>query len=230
MRKVILLLVLLASVAMANAQTKDVLYLKNGSVIKGEIIEQVMNENVKIKTADGSIFVYAVGEITKIEKENTSHPDSSSNSFFTSKWRPKGYRGFFELRDGIDFDEGTDLTTFSITTIHGVQLNSHMFVGGGVSLDVANDSYYDETAVTLPVFADFRYSFLNKRVTPYVEERLGYSAGDLSGLYEGIFVGCDFAIKPKFAIYAGLGVTMQYRDFDTDNAYYNLAFNIGLHF
>ncbi len=50
-------------------QWQDVVYLKNGSVIKGMIIEQVPNESIKIQTADGSVFVYEMAQVTKIAKE-----------------------------------------------------------------------------------------------------------------------------------------------------------------
>ena len=46
----------------------DVIYLKNGSVIKGVIIEQIPNKSLKIETADGSIFVYKIEQISKISK------------------------------------------------------------------------------------------------------------------------------------------------------------------
>jgi hypothetical protein len=48
---------------------QDVVYLKNGSVIKGMIIEQIPNESLKIQTADGSIFVYDMAQVAKIAKE-----------------------------------------------------------------------------------------------------------------------------------------------------------------
>lgn len=47
----------------------DVVYLKNGSMIRGNIIEQKINEYVKIQTKDGSIFVYNLTDILKITKE-----------------------------------------------------------------------------------------------------------------------------------------------------------------
>lgn len=47
----------------------DVVYLKNGSIIRGSIIEQIPNDQLKIQTKDGSIFVYKMGEISKITKE-----------------------------------------------------------------------------------------------------------------------------------------------------------------
>ena len=48
---------------------QDVVYLKNGSMIKGLVIEQIPNVSIKIQTADGSIFVFEMNQITKITKE-----------------------------------------------------------------------------------------------------------------------------------------------------------------
>lgn len=47
----------------------DVVYLKNGSIIRGIIIEQVPNVSIKIQTADGSVFFYKMEEVEKITKE-----------------------------------------------------------------------------------------------------------------------------------------------------------------
>ena len=52
-------------------EMEEVIYLKNGSVIHGVIIEQVPNLSVKIQTYDGNIFVYKMDEIAKITKEST---------------------------------------------------------------------------------------------------------------------------------------------------------------
>lgn len=53
----------------AQEKMQDVVYLKNGSVIRGIIIEQVPNVSVKIQTADGSMFFYEMNEILKLTKE-----------------------------------------------------------------------------------------------------------------------------------------------------------------
>ena len=47
----------------------DVVYLKNGSIIRGVIVEQVPNQSLKIRTFDKSVFVYKFDEIEKITKE-----------------------------------------------------------------------------------------------------------------------------------------------------------------
>lgn len=45
------------------------LYLKNGSIIRGIVVEQVIGTSVKIKTTDGSIWAFPWDEVLKIEKE-----------------------------------------------------------------------------------------------------------------------------------------------------------------
>ncbi len=54
-----------------NAQTEyiDVVYLKNGSVIRGQVLEQISNQTLKLQTADESIFVFKMEDVLKIVKE-----------------------------------------------------------------------------------------------------------------------------------------------------------------
>jgi hypothetical protein len=52
-----------------SQQLQDVVYLKNGGVIRGIIIEQIPNSQLKIQTKDGNIFVYKFEEIEKMTKE-----------------------------------------------------------------------------------------------------------------------------------------------------------------
>ena len=63
--------ILILSVLGSNvfADTIDVVYLKNGSIIRGMVVETIPNETIKIRTADGSIFVYSLDEVEKITKE-----------------------------------------------------------------------------------------------------------------------------------------------------------------
>jgi hypothetical protein len=53
----------------SQSQSMDVVYLKNGSIIRGEIIEQIPDKSIKLQTADGNIFVYNFSDIEKITKE-----------------------------------------------------------------------------------------------------------------------------------------------------------------
>ena len=54
----------------AEAQVvEEVVYLKNGSVVRGIIVEQIPNETLRIRTSGGSEFVFQMSEVLKITKE-----------------------------------------------------------------------------------------------------------------------------------------------------------------
>jgi TM2 domain-containing membrane protein YozV len=85
MKKVFILFVLIILGLSAFAQNKeyrDAVYLKNGSVIKGIIIEQIPNQSLKISTADGSTFVFQMTEVEKIAKEEVT---TTNNNNYNNK-------------------------------------------------------------------------------------------------------------------------------------------------
>jgi len=49
----------------------DVVYLKNGNIIRGTILERIPGESVTIETRDGNVFVFKFTEIEKITREKT---------------------------------------------------------------------------------------------------------------------------------------------------------------
>src|ERR1035437_364175 len=70
------------SVSAQNGNMEDVVYLKNGSIIHGIIIEQIPNESLKVQTKDGNVFVYKMTEVDKMTKEqitNTSRNTGNNN-------------------------------------------------------------------------------------------------------------------------------------------------------
>tara|TARA_Y100001968_G_C19378721_1_gene729132 strand:- start:944 stop:1501 length:558 start_codon:yes stop_codon:yes gene_type:complete len=61
---------------------EDVIYLNNGSVIYGIIIEQIPNEQIKIQSGK-NVFVYKMEDVQKIAKElkvNNTHTYSANNT------------------------------------------------------------------------------------------------------------------------------------------------------
>ena len=79
---------------------EDVVYLKNGSIIHGLILEQIPNQYIKIQTKDNSILVFKMEEIEKLTKESPLSDNSSS-----PKKKPTGrlrnsLMGFYL---GVDF-------------------------------------------------------------------------------------------------------------------------------
>ena len=77
MKKYYFILILLLSFIIAK--DLDVLNLKNGDIIKGEIIENKINESIKIELQGGSILTYTYDQIESIEKEKVSTRTFGSN-------------------------------------------------------------------------------------------------------------------------------------------------------
>src|SRR4051812_46840298 len=83
--------------ASAQHNRKDIVYLKNSSVVKGIILEMIPNGTIKIETTEGSLFVFKMEEVEKMEKEIVSgrghsrnhKGDSTRNAQIIAK--PKGY-------------------------------------------------------------------------------------------------------------------------------------------
>lgn len=64
-----------------NPTLQDVVYLKNGSVIKGTVIEQIMDSIIKVELVDGSLFVFNTDEIEKISKQIFEPIEIKKNTF-----------------------------------------------------------------------------------------------------------------------------------------------------
>ncbi|MCF8231620.1 MAG: porin family protein [Bacteroidales bacterium] len=95
MRKITgtLLLIIISTLVLAQNEKQDVLHLENGSIIKGDIIEVIPGEQVKIESS-GNILVYEMTKVKKMvktekakkekekkeEKENVSKDDEESFS------------------------------------------------------------------------------------------------------------------------------------------------------
>ena len=122
MRKLLLLLTLLLSIStyVAAQNYTEVVYLKNGSIIKGVIIEQVPNVSLKIKTSDGSLIICQMSDVEKITKEERYTRDyrKEANNRKAARNTLKGYKGFVDFAYiGDVSDYNAVLTTTGIPTI-----------------------------------------------------------------------------------------------------------------
>ena len=206
------LLFIISVFALSAQNYQEVVYLKNGSVIRGTVIEQQPNVLLKVKTADGSIFVYPMNEMEKITKEEAINRESEkSNRIRTDV---KGYRGSVEVgtivnfkASGIPIDKGA----FSITTSHGYQFNPHLFLGAGIGLDY----HAAGGRLFMPLFADVRANFLNRDITPFWGVKIGYAVGSKAsevvnpGIYFNPTFGIRFILKSDFAMNVALGYNLQ---------------------
>ncbi len=224
MKKFFLLFVLCCFAGVASAQYVETVHLKNGGVIHGIIIEQIPNQNLKIQTSNGNIFVYSFDEIEKITKKapegygmtNESYRPNYNQTFqepqvpnynrpFRQFQIPK-YQGSVDL--GYSFGVGgLPFDRIELSTFHGCSVGSYFYVGFGLGAHFYYDvSEYliDDCAFSLPIFADFRGNLMNGNIKPFLDLRIGYSFCDFDGLYLSPSVGISIG---KLDI--SLGYTLQ---------------------
>ena len=208
MKKIwLFMLLVFGSFAFCMAQEmQEVVYLKNGSVIRGVIIEQIPGKSLKIQTNDGSIFAYEMDEVEKITKEQATYQryGKQYSSGLNGNGAQRGYRGFADLGYTIGTGGWSGTNRVEFATSHGYQFNPYFYAGLGVGVNY----YHDAELVEIPVFADFRTDILNNWVTPYVDFRIGYTVYDRTGFYMSPTVGCHFGFG-KTALNIGIGYTMQ---------------------
>lgn len=81
-----IILITIALTVMVNPlkaqELEDVLYLKDGSVVRGLIIETIPNVSIKIRLGGGSELVFKMDEISKITKESNLSKTSKIESWY----------------------------------------------------------------------------------------------------------------------------------------------------
>lgn len=205
----ILFTFLLISIS-ANAQktiTEDVVYLKNGSIIRGKIIENKPNESIRVQTEGRNEWVFRMDEIEKITKEE----------FILKK-------DFFSKNKGIYNTIGTGLiignrtnwnTNINFTNYYAIGYKFHRLLGtgGAAGLDLIDDILF------IPLMLDVRGKLLDKAVTPYYAVQAGYSfpvnSSNLSdnelkgGIIFNSSLGLQFSLSKDVAILVDAGIKIQ---------------------
>jgi hypothetical protein len=155
----------------------EVIHLKNGTIIKGVIIEQVPGQFIKVRTKDGQEAIYQSSEVASITKD-----------FF--EFKKKGYINITEIGVAV----GPDNVAYSISTVNGYLIKPHFSLGVGAGYD-----YYVNTGSMVPLYLDMRIILHDKRFTPFIYNDAGYSfaisSATLSGFKAGIMFNPGFGIK-----------------------------------
>lgn len=187
MKKILFLaLVLLSTLCIdLNAQnTTDLLYLKNGSIIKGEIVEVIPDESIKIETAAGT-FVYKIDEVLKTEKTAVEKNRQKKN--FN---KPKGYFGHASL--------SLPYFTTGINIINGYRFCPQFAMGVGIGFET-----YGYYFIGIPIYLHLRSDFLNNHVSPYLSVDVGVKLG--ASVYTSPQVGVSYNVG-KFRMTTGIEI------------------------
>ena len=128
--------------AFSQSNLQDVVYLKNGSIIRGDIIEMVPGETVKIMTTDGSVFVHDYADVQKFTKEQpVSSTNLKNNTYSVEKKSPwlSGFLSFCipglgQFYNGENHKGWVDLGT-SLGGLVGMYAGAYMVSWGAINTD-----------------------------------------------------------------------------------------------
>ncbi len=210
--KFVLLIALLwvGQVAMAQSNGKYTVHLKNGSVVHGTTVGDVSDGNIKIQNDHGDVFVFGLDEVASATKDTVSLSDGRFAKYVGTQSPARGYRGFVD--GNFLFGDGFE---YQILTTHGFQFNPHIFAGAGAgfgSLDLDLVSIF---------YGAFRYDIVPKKVSPFVDFRLGgyLWAEDIEG---GAFFSATVGARiRRFNVSLGYaGFSNVYECFDNSTGYY----------
>ena len=150
-------LLFLVNLSFARKGKRDVIYLKNGSVIHGQIISSLPSGQVKIKTKDNSLWVFEASQI-----------DSISQTGNELKQTHLGYYNLTEAGILAGNSDNKYSAPFSLINISSWQFKNGFSVGAGAGVEFFSEAY-------LPVVADFRYYLKRQGVSPFFGLQGGYS-------------------------------------------------------
>ncbi len=158
MKRVYIIVLLFFPLHLFSQQVRDVVYLKNQSIIRGKIIEQT-GEIIKIKTIGNNIFAYSPNEVFKIESEK----------YEEGGLKKKGYYNYTTFGALVGNTENERKTAFSFLMEHNYQLNQNLAIGGVVGIELLNET-------TLPVGLNVKGIFeLSKGTQLFLGATGGYS-------------------------------------------------------
>ncbi|MEI6312470.1 MAG: hypothetical protein WCP57_09435 [Bacteroidota bacterium] len=171
----------------------DVVYLTNGSMIKGIIIEQVPGKSLKIQTNDGSQFSYQISEVEKFTRELKPMPAPTAVTTPTTKIKKepkpfyskqKGYFGGVEL-----LMEGSP----GLRVLNGYKFGRFGYLGLAVGIEANKIGNYNDGRLMddymggRPYRSGYNYhspfvsfnivyggDILKRKVTPFYQIELGY--------------------------------------------------------
>jgi hypothetical protein len=234
--KSLLILIFLSfpGIILAQLAMEDVVYLNNGSILRGEIIEINEDEYLKVKISGGSVFFILMDEVEKIKREKAYRP---------KLFKQKGYVNYTGL-EILSGDQGSNAMRYQM--VNGYQFTPLFSAGLGIGF-----VNYHDPLNTIPVFADARFKLLKSNTAPFIFLKGGYNFSvnpneeypiedHSGGLMLNAGIGIQFEINENVGWYFNAGYNidkMEYeeegfggRSLKTSLVYKRIHFGFGLAF
>jgi hypothetical protein len=189
MKQFILLFILCGFIFFeTNAQKyTDAVYLRNGSIIRGEIVES-NSEVLKIQTCCGSLFVYKQDEIEKTEQ--------LPQLIDKNKIKEKGYVNYTSFGALVGSASNSKTAPFSLISEHGYRFNTYFSVGGLIGYELLSEAmmplavnlkgYYPVKNTNVFLGLSGGYSFSLEDPSEFVVEYEDFSGGVMANAEVGI--------------------------------------------
>jgi hypothetical protein len=154
-RLLISIIIIITALQLSAQKTKDVLYLKNGSMIYGKLIE-IIQDQYKIQTSDGSVFIYKSSDVEKFAK---------IPSFFDGR-RKTGFG--FALEAGLlaGTKNSNYVAPFSFNVLVGITGNTNNITSIGSGVEFIGRPF-------TPLFIEYKRIIYNRKTSPFIFARGG---------------------------------------------------------
>ena len=177
MKKTLTLLFCIVAInTFAQKVNDDVLYLKNGSIYRGKIIEK-NEQTLKLETYEKNVYAVQIADIQEIKSEESLKKP-------IIPYKEKGYIHYTELgplAGSNRASNGVTTSAFSFQTVNGYKFNQYLFTGIGIGADL----YAVQTFV--PIILSVRGDFTKKgNKIPFYFVEGGYSINATSNDVDGI--------------------------------------------
>jgi len=153
---------------------------------------------------------------------------SSTNASTTRTYEKSGRVKGLVIRPEILATQDSDPPSGNLINIHAIvayQFNPYFSIGGGLGIDIlfcSSNHYKDFTLTSIPLYANAKAYFLDRKFSPYFDLKVGYHIPISEGsTYNGINSHYNIDRMEGILTYGTLGV--EYRHFD-------LGFTLGRYF
>ncbi len=215
----------------------DEVYLKDGSFIRGEIIEKVEAQYLRIKISGGNVVQFSMNEIKKVKQQKKNY------HYFSNGNRVKTKGIYFSILGGIIMGKN-DYENFynkSFSLSAGHNFNKNLSLGAGIGLDSYEPNVFS-------AFINARYSPWRRKVTPYLSGKIGYgnpvnlwrdrtTDGYTGGLLLSPSIGLQFSSRTNSSFLMEVGYNFQrmkrsfdWQEIEDEIVFRRLRITIGIQF
>ncbi len=158
----LLLFVFPMIIAAQNQSFSDKLYLQNGSILTGKLIQYDQSDTIIFALSETEIIHFQSNVVKKVQMAGRSTREEEHFSFKSRTWY---------IRSQVSFLHTKSNQGLSLSLSGGYQINYWLAAGVGAGID---NYYTTEGQNIYPVFGEIRASLFKKNKTPYLALRTGY--------------------------------------------------------